>query len=235
MLPQLPIDLQGLEVNAWLENASTVGGDLYDIIYQGKNNVTLVIADVCGHNVAAAMNLVNCRGHLRALLSKESNPAKVLTLLNSLLHDDLSKSHQFVSLLLIKLDLAKLTAKIASAGHDAPWVFEKNKIFSLEQKIPSGMLLGLDPKTKYSSCLIKLKKNSTLLLYTDGLPELKNAKGEIFGRKRFYSFLKEQKNMGSQTLLEAVKQMVASYKKQTPFADDVTVVTATFSLEALTT
>lgn len=224
LLPKTPMQLKELEIHAWLENAASVGGDLYDIIYKDKQHLYVVVADVSGHNVAAAMNLVNCRGHLRALLEVEREPARVLSKLNKLIYEDLSKSHQFISIILMRFNLKNLTVKVASAGHDAPWIFERKKVYSLDTKIPSGTLMGLELDTTYQSALIRLKRGNLLLLYTDGLPECRNSKGDIFSRKKFYSYLQTLRPQKAYDLIDSMQTLIAQFKKQAPFRDDVTAV-----------
>ncbi len=220
-LPRSAFKKKGLDLAGWCQTAQSVGGDYFDFIDKDDHNFYAVIADVSGHNVAAALTMANFRSHLRTLLLREEDPGRILTSLNRILFEDLSRSDQFISMVLIRLTDGGKKGTLANAGHRYPLVIRSNQIRMIED---GGTVLGAYPEEKFESISFPLDKEDVLFCYTDGLTEMMNEKGHRFGMERLEGWLKKNSGEGAQKMLDDLKKELQHFTKEAPLSDDATVV-----------
>jgi hypothetical protein len=177
-LPQPP----GWSVDVYYRPAREVGGDFYDVVARADGRVTLVVGDVSGKGVPAAMVMTVCRTLLRgATESGRSSPGEVLARVNDLLGASIPAG-MFVTCLLGFLDPAAGRLVFANAGHDLPYVKRHG---SIGQARATGMPLGLMPGMPYEESEVEVQPGETLILTTDGLIEVHNPDGAMLGFERF--------------------------------------------------
>lgn len=233
-LPEKSPQINGLDIASLCETAMDVGGDYYDFVVdedsgrgtlqRAPTRLCLVLADVSGHNVGAAMSMVNFRSCFKTLLQTVKTPDGILTEANLLLFDDLSKNDQFISVLIACVDLKKKEVTLSSAGHPWPLVFKNGKSGFIENPKKIGCVLGVKKDEVYEKVVVKLSKNEAFLFTTDGLPELKNKNDELLGWKKVESIFEKLAPKKAAEIVAGFKKEIDVYKNGTELADDLTMV-----------
>lgn len=216
-LPQLP----GFELAALCRSAHQVGGDFYDVLKVSNDSALLVIADVMGKGVLAAMFAAILRTVLRASPESMREPATLLTRVNQLLFDELSGVDMFITAQLVFVDTTARKLAIGSAGHCPLLVANGAGVKSFS---PEGMPLGILPDTVFASETVELSLNSRVLLYTDGLTEALDGDGERYGQERLAAWLNEAKTSSgtARELKDQLAEKLAEFQIKTGLNDDQT-------------
>lgn len=216
-LPQLP----GFGLAAHCRSAQQVGGDFYDVLRVNDHSLLLVVADVMGKGVPAAMFAVILRTMLRAAPELTHQPSALLTRVNRLLFEDLSGVDMFITAQLAHVDARERRIVTASAGHCPLLVASSGGV---RQFSPEGMPLGILPETTFSDEIIDLPRDARVLLYTDGLIEAVNAAGERYGEERLAQWL--QASSSARRTAEELKRELAEslreFQRNTVLNDDET-------------
>ncbi len=188
LLPRTLPQVNGFGLAGGWWSAREVGGDFYDAIAVGEGSLLLMIADVMGKGVPAALFATTMRGLLRGLAEHDSDPSKLLSRLNRLLYKELSSASMFITAQIVRVDLATRQLTAASAGHCPP-LFVLPGLRSVSSMPIQGLPLGVLPDTEYPEMKAVMGTPATLLLYTDGLTDMRNASGESFGLNRLSTWL----------------------------------------------
>lgn len=189
LLPRTLPQLAGFRLAANWESARQVGGDFYDAFPLGDHRLLLVVADVMGKGVPAAIFATITRSLLRALAVRCHHPAKLLKRLNELLYSELSSVGMFITAQLVCIDLQRRQLVAASAGH-CPVILHSGEI--VRALTVTGTPLGILPNATYRQQTATLGQPGGLLLYTDGLTESVNAAGEFFGTERLADWMRSR-------------------------------------------
>jgi serine phosphatase RsbU (regulator of sigma subunit) len=187
-LPRLP----GFSVAGFCRSAREVGGDFYDVLPINDFSALLVIADVMGKGIPAAMFASILRSLLRAAPELAGEPAALLTRVNRQLFPELSGVDMFITAQLAFIDAGRRKLVTASAGHCPLAVAHRHEVKTFS---PEGMPLGILPDTTFQDECVELPENCRVLLYTDGLSEATNAKREHFGDERLMRWLQHTTDM----------------------------------------
>jgi serine phosphatase RsbU (regulator of sigma subunit) len=181
LLPKELPRWDGWSLEAYYQPAREVGGDFYDFIALDDGRWVLIVGDVSGKGVPAAMVMATCRTLLRGASGERSNsPGAVLALVNDLLCPDIPES-MFVTCMYGVLTPETGSFVFANAGHDLPFV---RHAAGVDEISATGMPLGLMPGMEYEETSTTLAENDALLLSTDGLVEAHDPHGEMFGFPR---------------------------------------------------
>jgi serine phosphatase RsbU (regulator of sigma subunit) len=175
-LPELP----GWQVAAYYQPARAVGGDFYDFIELPDGQVGMVVGDVAGKGVPAALVMATTHSILRAEAPRLASPGEVLERVNDLLLDDIPPQ-MFVTCLYGVLDPATGRLRYANAGHNPPYVHTRDGVVELRA---TGMPLGLMSAMPYEEKEAMLHQGDTLLLHSDGLVEAHDPEQRMFGFPR---------------------------------------------------
>jgi phosphoserine phosphatase RsbU/P len=223
LLPEAPPHLQGVQIASLSVAAGHVGGDYYDFFVTDDRIIDTVIADVSGHNVGAALIMVETRSVLRAQINTSSSPARVLTNLNSLLMSDLSRAELFISMFYVKYDTFTQWLTYASAGHNKPVLYRISdaECMTLDAE---GMILGVKNDVVFEDRSILLDPGDILLLYTDGLTETTNSEEEMFGIERLSTILKELHEEPLQSIIDTTYREVMNFAEGRALSDDISIV-----------
>jgi serine phosphatase RsbU (regulator of sigma subunit)/anti-sigma regulatory factor (Ser/Thr protein kinase) len=216
-LPQVP----NFTLAAHSLNARAVGGDFYDVLRVNDNSLLLVIADVMGHGIPAAMFAAIFSTVLRAAPELTQQPAALLSRVSGLLHAELSGVEMFITAQLAYLDGRARKLTVASAGHCALAVAAAGKVKTYS---PEGMPLGVLVDNLFEEDVIDLPEHSRVLLYTDGVAEAANSKGEALGPQRLLDWLR-RKDADRQTAEQLKAGLVSELEKfqaGAPLKDDQT-------------
>ena len=223
LLPETPPNLQGVQIASMSVSADHVGGDYYDFFVRDERIIDSVIADVSGHNVGAALIMVEARSVLRAQINTKTSPSAILTTLNSLLIEDLSRAELFISMFYVKYDTVSQWLTFANAGHNQPLLY-RNSEQSCQQLDTEGIILGITETVEFEEKSILLDPGDILLLYTDGVTETMRADGEMFGTDRLESLLFDLHEEPLQIIIDTIYREVINFSAATEITDDISIV-----------
>ena len=218
-LPQLP----GVGLAGYCESARQVGGDFYDVVRMSDHSVLLIIADVMGKGIPAAMFAATLRSLLRALPELTHQPSELLSRVNRLLFDELSDVDMFITAQLVFVDARERRLVVASAGH-CPLLMVPGGDGRVRALSPEGMPLGILPDTPFTDEAAELPERCRVLLYTDGLTEARNVQGELFGQERLMDWLKETtgRAASAEDLKDDLAAQLVKFQANTSLKDDQT-------------
>ena len=230
LLPKLERAIAGLEIHARYAPAGSVAGDFYDILTDGQG-LGVLIADVSGHGVPAALSASMLKVAFRAQVEQMSNPAEVLAGLNRTLSGMLGE--QFITAAYVYFDAALRELRYAGAGHPPIllWRSAARRIESLEE---NGLLLGPFAGAQYSAIGSPFEPGDRCLLYTDGLVEASNRKEEEFGVLRLSDSLARNSEMPANATCRALLDQVTAWSGGEPESqqDDIAFVVVEFEVAA---
>jgi serine phosphatase RsbU (regulator of sigma subunit) len=187
LLPRTLPQLGSFRLAGNWESARQVGGDFYDAFALDEHSMLLVVGDVMGKGVPAAIFATITRSLLRALAVRIHHPGKLLKRLNELLHAELSSVGMFITAQLVFVDLTRRQLVTASAGHCPVMLLSGDAVRTLGV---TGTPLGILPKASYRQQTASFGQPGGLLIYTDGVTEAVNPAGEMFGQQRLAEWLR---------------------------------------------
>ena len=217
-LPQLPLRLPGFKLAEAYVPARVVGGDHYDYLRFADDRVGMIIADVSGKAVSAALVMARFGMAVRLLASQATNPLDLLVTLNILLLDELEPG-MFVTAQAMAIDPASGEIEIANAGHPAPLLLSADGQVR-ELKLDPGAALGANAQTRFGTLQVNIEPGACLLLYTDGLNEAENEDGEQFGLEPVAAAMAASAN--AVEALASINRDLAAFVGSTPAVDDLT-------------
>lgn len=215
LLPRTAPSLPGFQLEAECVSASAVGGDWYDYIPLAGGRVALVLADVSGKGMPAALLMSATRSIVRFLAPLASGPGEVLARVNQMLLDDFPTG-RYVTMIYAVLDPGRRTLTFASAGHPWPLLCHGTNVRPLHTD--AGMPLGLLP-CEFTEHTVKLCCDFRLLIYTDGISEALNREDQEFGSARLTEFVATH-DCSVSRLMEDIKE----FRGKCAQKDDATVI-----------
>jgi serine phosphatase RsbU (regulator of sigma subunit) len=222
LLPRGVPLVRGLELAGVCIPAVGVGGDYYDFLPLQDERIGLVIADVSGKGIPAALLMAGLQASVRSLALPGVSPCEVSRRLNEMLHQSTSAS-RYATLFFALYDPADRSVQYSNAGHFPPIHLGAHGTSYLSQ---GGLPIGLMPGTLYGEGRREMGVGDLLALYTDGVVETPNADGEEFGSARLVEILERHQGVPLSDLLTRVIDAVARWNGGGPPHDDVTLVLA---------
>lgn len=216
LLPEADPMIGRYAVSGMCLQLSAVGGDWYDYVHLGDDLWGIALGDVCGKGMAAALLMSATRSLFRSTAEGLRSPSEVLSRLNKSLVKDLPTG-RFVTLVYLVLDTERAIASVASAGHPQP-LYLNRQLGVIELQTEKGLPLGL-MDSEYSEVELRLQPEDRILMYTDGILEATNSKGEEFGISRLEQVL-QKPSASAQSILADVQQ----FAHGAALADDATAV-----------
>lgn len=221
-LPQDLSEFNGIEISTFMQPARFVAGDLYDIIPLDENRLGVFIGDVSGKGISASLIMAQTVSLFRIFARSIPNPAEVLRELNKELCKILQA--RFVTALYLIVDLQSHLITASCAGHN-PIISCKNGDKEISIVLPiSGPPLGILESLEYEYFNRPINKGDKFLLYTDGISEAKNKKGEEFGIERLKSLFLRYKHLSGKQVLDELKKDVFKFCKGLTQHDDITLI-----------
>jgi sigma-B regulation protein RsbU (phosphoserine phosphatase) len=219
-LPESTPKIEGIEVSASNLSALEVGGDFYDFIPIASNKWGLLIADVSGKGIPAALFMALSRTLIHASTIGKPAVANSIAQANKLIFAD-AKSGAFVTLFYGVLDTNKMTFTYVNAGHNPPIMLKEtsNEIVLLKTK---GIALGAIEDIELQEAEIKLTEGDEVILYTDGVTEAIDEKNEQFSQERLIEVIKGNRSLSAQDLMNKIQKEINSFVKNQPQFDDIT-------------
>jgi len=223
LLPVAIPEAEGFEIGSWNSPCDAVGGDHYDFLPLSEGRLGVVVGDVSGHGVGAALLAATARAYLRALASRTQEPQPVLTEVNRLLEPDLNEG-QFMTLLFGILEPDRGAFRFASAGHDPPLRYHA-QTGAFEVAEGGDFPLGIFDNTEYEAApVVHCQAGDILALCTDGVWEAADPGHTVFGKPRLCEVIKEHHTRPAQEIAEKIAEAVSSYRGGLPQCDDITIV-----------
>ena len=208
------------DIYASMDPAREVGGDFYDFYLLDEDRLCLLIADVSGKGVPAALFMMSAKILLQSYAQAEHSPASILRKTNDRICAGNEKD-MFVTVWLGILDLRTGLLTAANAGHEYPVIHRKGQSFEL-LKDKHGFVLGGMENLKYREYEIQLSAGDEIFLYTDGVPEANNAANVLYGTDRMLDALNRSNAEDLKGLLGAVRQDVDRFADGAEQFDDLT-------------
>jgi phosphoserine phosphatase RsbU/P len=214
----------GIEIAARYVPKSAVAGDFYDIQIKEESGVGILIADVSGHGIGAALIGSMLKVAFASQAEYLSNPSKVLTEINRILQGKMEES--FVTACSLFIDLANGRVLYANAGHPPPllWRSSKTEVFRFP---PGGTILGPFPESVYENATFDVAKDDRLFLYTDGIIETRSRAGEFFGDDRLEEFVKGHSSDSANSVADKFIEhldMWSGRSQESTLDDDLTLI-----------
>lgn len=219
IIPEKIPAMNGYDLAAVSIPALEVGGDFYDIFSRDPGQYTLVLADVSGKGVPAALFMVLSRTVIRVLTRWMRKPVDILQSSNHIFIED-SGSVSFVTLFYALLDSENNTIRYVNAGHNPPVVYRKSG--ELELLNPTGPVIGLLDTPQYQDRMISLHPGDLLVIYSDGVTEAMNSSGELFSEQRLHSLIRDHHDQTAGDLIQAILTGVHEFAGREPQSDDIT-------------
>ena len=219
IFPPFP-DRPEFDVYATVTPAKEVGGDFYDFFLIDDDHLCLVIADVSGKGIPAALFMMVSKIILQSCAMLGRSAAEILTKTNEALCSN-NQAEMFVTVWLgvLEISTGKLTA--ANAGHEYPGLKAANGSFELV-KDKHGFVVGGMEGAKYQEYELQLEPGAKLFLYTDGVPEATDAAKQMFGVERMLAALNEEPDGTTEQVLKNVSNAVSGFVKDAEQFDDLT-------------
>jgi serine phosphatase RsbU (regulator of sigma subunit) len=223
-LPQRVPVLAGLEIAARYAPMSAVAGDFYDFLCVDEKRVGVLVADVTGHGVPAALIASMLKVAFAGQAAHADDPARVLSGLNRALWGKFDE--HFVTAAYLFVDMEKGAMRYAAAGHP-PLMLLPGAAGQVREIEENGLLLGMFPEADYTSVEFNVGPGDRCLLYTDGVLEAKNAEQEEFGKPRCREFVEKHRDVSPGKFASALLEKIAGFSgHQSAGAqeDDITLV-----------
>jgi len=200
MIPQAAPLMEGLDISAAYQPCFQIGGDLYDFNRIDENTLAVVIADVIGKGVPAAMMMSMFRGTIRAYVDggfERHDLRDVVKQLNKVACRE-CRDGEFITLFIARVDTKKKSVTYCNCGHEPPLLIRDDNISELDE---GGLVLGVAAEAEHVIGTAGLEENDTLLLYTDGLVDAVNYDHEFWGKERLLEVIQESQTLSAEQLI----------------------------------
>ena len=208
------------DIYATMTPAKEVGGDFYDFFLVDEDHLALVMADVSGKGVPAALFMMISKILIKNQVMNGKSPAQALAAVNAQIYPS-NKEEMFVTVWLGILDLNTGLLTAANAGHEYPVIKQPDGEFELV-KDRHGFVIGAMDAVRYTEYELTLKEGAKLFVYTDGVPEATDSENELFGNERMITALNMCKDGEPRAVLEKIAESVGQFVGDAPQFDDLT-------------
>lgn len=223
LLPATLPEIDGYVFAGANKPCKTVSGDYYDVIVRPSGRIYLVIADVSGKGITAALVMTSLATAFSIFTRNDPSPAELVRELNVTLAPKTAPT-KFVTLVVARLDPATGVVEFANAGHVPPLVVRKSEITQLTS---TDMVVGLFTAAKYRDQTLTLEHGDSLVLFTDGVTEAENEFDEQLGLDPIATLLRPLHGTRAPQLLHTIEHHVQTYIGSVPNGDDVTMLALT--------
>lgn len=225
-LPQKLPDVPGYTFASFYRPAYMVGGDYYDFIALPPHRLVMVLGDVAGKGMPAALLVTKLTSEARYSFLRDADPAKAVASLNDLLEPHCTKLDRFITLAVADLEMTSGLVTLANAGHPSPLLYRRSA-GTVQECVPrkvSGLALGIMEGYTFDSCQVKLEPGDALVIYSDGVSEAENARGEQFTLPAIIKALQASGSATPQVVLDRLMKAVELHTAGAKQNDDITLV-----------
>jgi sigma-B regulation protein RsbU (phosphoserine phosphatase) len=220
-----------IDVAAVMEPAKEVGGDFYDFFFTDPRHLYFTVGDVSGKGVPASLFMAVTRFLIRSLAREGLEPGDLLTRLNRELVQD-NDSCMFVTVFCGLLDVKTGELRYSNGGHD-PGLLLNSSGNAVELGPPNGPVLGLVDDMSYGVNEKVIQEGETVFLFTDGVTEAENSRGDQFSRERILDICKGFQGISVREITDCFLEEVKSFADGAPQADDITMLAVQFKGRAI--
>ena len=220
--------IPGLQIAGMMQPARGVGGDYYDYIPIDEHTIQIVIADVSGKGVPAALLMSATAAAMQLEADHQRDMLKMLGRLNTGIHS-VSDGEHFVTLLIVEIDSQKQTLQYVNCGHNPGFLF-RPKTDTITRMNSSCFPIGIYPEELCEMTSADLSPGDVLVLYTDGVTEAGNQLGEQFGMERLSAAVRRGSSLSAEDLMADIYNAAAEFCGDA-FSDDVTILVVKFDFD----
>jgi sigma-B regulation protein RsbU (phosphoserine phosphatase) len=218
LLPGEIPQIDGCRIAAAWRPARTVSGDYFDVVKFSDTKAALAIADVAGKGMPAALLMSNIQAAVKSFASESISPSELCSKVNHLVTGSIGDD-KYISFFYAVVDAKQKKLTYANAGHNAPVLVRRDG--TRERLEPTGAVLGPFPNWSYHHNEIDIETGDRLLMFTDGVTEVRNEIGDEFGEDRLIELLIENRELDAEALRDRIVQAVVDYGGG-EFHDDAT-------------
>ena len=220
LLPQELPQLKNYEMSVIYEPIQEVGGDYYDILKMKKNIQPLVLADVEGKGLSAALLAASCQAIFHSMNELYLfQPAKFIGKANTFIHE-ITRAGRFITLFWMLLNDETPALTYVNAGHNAPFLISKKSVRKLDA---GGFLLGFSDSSLYQEETVPLRSGDIVCAFTDGVVEVENSAGDEFGEQAIIDLIVANAELSAADLSNRLYKKIKDFSHNTKFRDDFTV------------
>jgi sigma-B regulation protein RsbU (phosphoserine phosphatase) len=227
LLPEKAVRFESIDVAGQSIYCDETGGDYYDFLEfpeQGKGKFGVIVGDVSGHGISAALFMATVRALIRSRMIQSDDPSKIITDVNRLLCIDTAQSSNFMTLFFMMLDVANNEVTWVRAGHDSAILYDTAADEFMELG-GEGIALGVDEKRSFKEYSLNgLHNGQVILIGTDGIWETENERGERFGKDRLREILRRNSRGSAEKIIQAITDNLVAFRQNATQTDDVTMV-----------
>ena len=220
VFPPFPEDTGLLDIYASMVAAKDIGGDFYDFFRIDADRIALVIADVCGKGIPAALFMAVSRTIIRSKGTQCDNAAECITETNRLLAA-YSVDCMFVTAFYAIYNIKTGQLNYCNAGHNPPYLIKADGKTE-ELPMPTDVIVGAFDEIKYEECTMQMDHGDTLVMFTDGVPEAMNPDLEEFGTDRLCNILSGMADKCCKEIIETIKASIDNFAAGAEQSDDIT-------------
>lgn len=232
LLPQYINSINGIEISGFYNPAKLIGGDFYDVIKIDDSKMLVVVADVSGKGIPAALYMSKVQAMIQFAAKIFVSPKQILIEVNKLIHQKIDRK-SFITAIIALFDLEKMTVKICRAGHN-PVIYSTNGKFDLMKS--KGMGLGLESEVFFESHLeeteIKISEDNMFIFYSDGLTEAMNKNRDEFGTEKVVDIISENRQFSCTIIQKELINSVNNFRGSADQNDDITLVVTKIKAKA---
>ncbi|MCM8781316.1 MAG: SpoIIE family protein phosphatase [Candidatus Omnitrophica bacterium] len=219
VFPPFP-DRKEFDIFAMMDPAKEVGGDFYDFFFVDKNRLCVVIGDVSGKGVPAALFMAISKTLFRTEAMRGLPPDEVVSRVNNLLCLD-NQTCMFVTVFCLILNTETGEVQFCNGGHNPPLICNQTGCFQFIE-VPKGFVIGAIENSKCVSKSLLLKPNDIIFLYTDGVTEAMNPQNKLFSEERLKSCLEKYKHKDITEIVKSIREEISDFAQDAPQSDDIT-------------
>lgn len=203
--------------------ARLIGGDYFDFSYLPNGKIRIIIGDVMGKGIPAAMLMILTRGVFRSVAEITRGPGETLAEMNKVMYKDLRSLGSFVTVFCADWDPQTKSLTFANAGHNLPVVVRSSNEIQVLPKTKGVMIGGL-PNQLYLEESVQLDNNNFVLFYTDGVIEARNDSGEMYRERRLHKTLLANFDKNVNEIELSIVESINKFTEGVPQRDDITLV-----------
>jgi phosphoserine phosphatase RsbU/P len=219
--PSSPPIIEGYEFQGISFSCYEIGGDYYDFIALPDGKMLIALGDVSGKGTAAALLMSCVHAAIHAQVAAKAPLKEIIHNVNQYLVEN-TPSNKFITMFVAELDPKTGVLDFINAGHNPPLIGRVNG--AIEELESGGFSLGMFGFATYETGQAKLEPGEALVVYSDGVSEANNAKGEEFGMERLGKVVRENLSRSAAGLRDKVESSLSSFCQNTPAGDDITLV-----------
>lgn len=221
LLPAQPPEIEGYKIAGICIPTYEIGGDYYDYISLDQNNLAIIVADVSGDGVPAALIMAAFRAMFRNYIKLNDNPSEIMNLLNQQM-PEVSRKRDFITAFYGKLNYKDRTLTYTNCGHNPPVLLSGNRDLEfIEAGRPS---LNILKDAKFTSTSVSLLPGDQIIFYTDGVTEIFNGNLNEFGFERLKVVILKSKNSSAGEIINNIIESTNDFSSTKLFGDDFTLV-----------